>query len=88
MVVGMEPLPPNPFSTPPGYTRPWYAFASGADAQTVMKQFSGSGGNMDSPEICTVLELPNVAFLEARFTFGSRYSSVCYKVDFSIGRSS
>ncbi|KAK0751329.1 heterokaryon incompatibility protein-domain-containing protein [Schizothecium vesticola] len=87
MVVGMEPLPPNPFSTPPGYTRPWYAFASGVDAETVIKRFSGSGGNRDSPETCTVLELPNVAVLEARFTFGSRFSSVCYKVDFSIRHS-
>lgn len=83
LVVGLEPLPPNPFGTPPGYTRPWYAFVTGVDGDTVMRRFAGP----DSPSsLCQSLEFPNSLVLEASFSIGSRFSSITYRLDLVINK--
>jgi len=38
-VVGLEPLPENPFGTPGGFVRPWYSFALGENAATIFQDF-------------------------------------------------
>jgi hypothetical protein len=83
LVVGLEPLPPNPFGTPPGYTRPWYAFATGVDGDTVMRRFAGP----DSPSsLCQSLELPNSLVLEASFSIGSRFSFITHRLDLVVNK--
>ncbi|KAK1757187.1 HET-domain-containing protein [Echria macrotheca] len=80
LVVGMEAIPPNPFGTPAGYTRPWYSFANGVDGNAIMKRFTDS----DSCEPTPLFALPDWLLLEAEFGVGKRFSRVCHRLDLFI----
>jgi len=83
LVVGLEAIPPNPFGTPPGYTRPWYSFANGIDENTVLQRFN----NSDSCKTNHSFELEDWLLLEAEFGVGGRFSRVFHKLDLVIVKS-
>jgi hypothetical protein len=36
-LIDLEPLSENPFGTPGGYVKPWYSFAAGDNAATILE---------------------------------------------------
>ncbi|KAK3361098.1 heterokaryon incompatibility protein-domain-containing protein [Lasiosphaeria ovina] len=81
IVVGLEPLPQNPFGTAPAYTRPWFSFANGTDLDDVRKRFNDPE---ILPDISQTLELPERLCLTVEFSFGSHLSSIFHKMELVI----
>ena len=82
-VVGLEPLPENPFGTPSGYVKPWYSFAQGENATTIFQNFKQAV----SPETIHILPLAPAYKLSIRFTKGTRFSRVFYQVNLLLWKS-
>ncbi|PMD47988.1 HET-domain-containing protein [Hyaloscypha variabilis F] len=82
-VVGLEPLPENPFGTPSGYVKPWYSFARGDNAATIFQGFKQSV----PPESKKYLRLTTKQTLSINFTKGTRFSRVFYQVNLLLSYS-
>ncbi|RDW59199.1 hypothetical protein BP5796_12123 [Coleophoma crateriformis] len=81
-VVGFGPLPENPFSTPSGYVKPWYSFARGQSAQSILQRFT----HESSPRILERENLPDDYSLSINFTVGTRFAKVYYKVNVLVSK--
>jgi hypothetical protein len=79
-VVGLEPLPENPFGTPSGYIKPWYSFARGDNAATIFQDFKQAVPRVSTPSM-EHLRLTTNHSLSINFTKGTRFSRVFYQVN-------
>ncbi|KAE9364092.1 HET-domain-containing protein [Stipitochalara longipes BDJ] len=82
-VVGLEPLPANPFGTPSGYVKPWYSFANGDNAAAIFQKFKQAVPSATLNH----LRLTSKHTLSINFTKGTRFSRVFYKVNLLLSDS-
>lgn len=79
LVMGLEPLPPNPFGTPPLYTVPWYAFIDKED-----KVLAGGLNDVLAKENRTRQKPLSNGVLRVHFELEARHSRLYYKAGLKV----
>jgi hypothetical protein len=80
LLVGLEPLPGNPFGTPPLFIKPWYILVPRSFDESLVSDSVGPG----HVESLKGVVLPNGLNLRARLSTGMRYEELLYRTDLVV----
>jgi hypothetical protein len=78
LLVGLEPLPENPFGTPPLYVKPWYRLVP----RPLDESFVPDVLNLGDIQAFNQQSIPNGLCLRIRFSTGMRYEKLLYRTEF------
>ncbi|KPM45254.1 hypothetical protein AK830_g1265 [Neonectria ditissima] len=78
LAIGLEPLPDNPFMTPPAFVRPWYGLFRVNGENSLQSDPEDALGTRQS------WKLPTKCRLQANITVGTHFEQLIYNIQLEI----